>query len=102
MSETFDMGQYIQNSRKSKELTQKQVSQLTGLTVSTISGIESGYTRPSVNTLTKIAMVLKLDMNVLCGIKRPSRIVNCDMLTEKQYMAVQIIVDEMSANDENR
>lgn len=89
------MGQYIHDCRKSKGLTQKQVGTLTGLETSTISGIELGYTKPSVNSLTKIALALQLDMNVLCGISRPRRMLDCDALSEKQITAIQIIVDEL-------
>lgn len=41
--------------RKEKNLTQKQLSELTGITQSDLSKIENGNANPSLNTLLKLA-----------------------------------------------
>jgi transcriptional regulator with XRE-family HTH domain len=44
--------------REARKLTQKELADLTGLTDRTISGLELGTTRPSVETLIRLRKVL--------------------------------------------
>lgn len=60
-----------------------------------ISGIELGTSTPSIDTLVKIALALKIDMNVLCGIAMPNgRKVDVEGLTEKQISMIEMLVDD--------
>ena len=50
--------------RKEKNLTQKELSQLTGITQADLSKIENGNANPSLNTLLKLAKGLGKKLQV--------------------------------------
>lgn len=90
------MGAYIRARRKERGLTQQQLSKLTGMSPSLISGIESGYTKPSLDSLISLSLALAVDMNELCGLKKPMhKSLICDGLSDRQITALQILVDEL-------
>lgn len=61
----IDMIQAIINARKSKNMTQKELAEKTGINQSDISKIETGNANPSLTTLKRLAegmdMVLRLE-----------------------------------------
>jgi transcriptional regulator with XRE-family HTH domain len=59
------LGNIIRSKRREKNLTQVSVSRITGLSRNYISDIENGRYMPSINSLSKIAICLNLDLNVL-------------------------------------
>jgi transcriptional regulator with XRE-family HTH domain len=59
------LGLVIKNRRRERNIKQSQVSSATKLSRNYISDIENGRYVPSVETLTKIAVYLDLDLNVL-------------------------------------
>ncbi|MGN7359986.1 helix-turn-helix domain-containing protein [Paenibacillus sp. SAF-054] len=61
------LGKIIQSQRKNKKLRQYQVSESTGLSRNYISDIENGRYMPSVETLSKLACFLDLDLNLIKG-----------------------------------
>lgn len=94
--EVFDMGAYIRLKRTEKKLTQAQLSKLTGLSASLISGIENGTTKPSVDSLVSLALALSADMNEMCGLKKPThQTLSCEGLNERQMTALRILMDEL-------
>ena len=48
----------MQNVRKDKNMTQAQLSKLSGVTITMISGIENNHTFPNIYTLYKLAIAL--------------------------------------------
>ena len=54
----------LANIRKSKHLTQKQLSELSGLSESCISNIESGESSPTLRSLMRYAAALDVDIYV--------------------------------------
>lgn len=93
---TMVLGDMIKARRQAKRLTQKQLGKIAGVSATLISGIESGYTKPSVDSLTAIARTLSLDLNELCGLAKPSsKVIVCDGLTDRQISALQILVDDL-------
>jgi two-component system OmpR family response regulator len=61
------IGDTIRNMRKSKELTLKQMSRRTGLSISLLSQIERAESSPSISSLYKIAMALDTKIQELFG-----------------------------------
>ena len=61
----YDIIQAMIDARKSRNMTQKQLSELTGITQADISRIENGTRNPSLEMLKRLAkgmgMVLKLE-----------------------------------------
>jgi len=58
----FQIIKALSNGRKEKNLTQKQLAELTGINQADISKIEKGNANPSVKTLQRLAA--GMDMNV--------------------------------------
>lgn len=53
-----EIQQLIVSERKKQKVTQKELSQRTGLSQANISNIENGVTRPTIDSLQKIAEAL--------------------------------------------
>ncbi len=62
-------GEAVAAARAKKEITQKELSLLTGIDQSDISKIERGVANPSVGTLTRIAEALGGDLKITINIK---------------------------------
>ena len=56
------LGKRIKEIRKSKQLTQEQLSEMIGIETSSLSGIESGRFYPSLHVLEKIASVFDVEL----------------------------------------
>jgi transcriptional regulator with XRE-family HTH domain len=59
------LGNIIKSKRKEMKLTQYDLSKKTGLSRNYISDIENGRYMPSTESLSKIAVCIDLDLNVL-------------------------------------
>lgn len=59
------IGNVIREGRNKRSLTQRDVSEITGISRSYLSDIETGRYMPSVNTLIQLASLLDLDLNFL-------------------------------------
>lgn len=60
-----ELGQIIKSKRIEKKFTQRKLADLVNISRNYISDIETGRYMPSVDTLIKIAKVLKIDLNFL-------------------------------------
>lgn len=58
-------GEYIRNYRKERQLTQKQLGELTGIAEPTIRRYELGKLNPKLETLTRIADALEVKVGQL-------------------------------------
>ena len=58
----IQLGQLIRFKRKEKKMTQTQLADQIGSTITTISTIEKGTANPTLNNLIFIADVLKIDL----------------------------------------
>lgn len=65
MTEKNVLGAAIKNARRNKGLKQLQLASITKLSRSYISDIENGRYNPSIETLSKIAACLDMDLNIL-------------------------------------
>jgi transcriptional regulator with XRE-family HTH domain len=68
MTDTFEsngpkVGSKIRDLRKIRGFTQSELSEVSGLSVNTLSMIERGVSSPTLVTLQKIAMALQVDIN---------------------------------------
>ena len=67
-SSTF--GQYLEHLRDKKNISQRKLAELAGVTNSTISRIEADTVNPDPSTLEKLALALNIDKDLLlfkCG-----------------------------------
>lgn len=60
-----ELGKLIKSTRKKLGVTQKQLSEIVGLSRNYVSDIENGRYTPSVETMSKIAIYLNIDLNEL-------------------------------------
>ncbi|OMD29163.1 transcriptional regulator [Paenibacillus odorifer] len=65
MTSKKEIGAAIKQKRRDKKLKQNDLAEQTELSRNYISDIEAGRYMPSVETLTKIATCLELDLNAL-------------------------------------
>jgi transcriptional regulator with XRE-family HTH domain len=65
MTESNILGTAIKEARRNKGLKQAQIASITKLSRSYISDIENGRYSPSIETLSKIAVCLDMDLNIL-------------------------------------
>ena len=61
----LDIGKAIKKRRKELKITQPSLARLTGVSVNTISQIETGRLNSSVLTLNKILEVLGMDFEIV-------------------------------------
>jgi len=61
----LDIGKTIKKRRKELKITQPSLARLTGVSVNTISQIETGRLNSSVLTLNKILEVLGMDFEIV-------------------------------------
>ncbi|MDR1327674.1 MAG: helix-turn-helix transcriptional regulator [Heliobacteriaceae bacterium] len=59
----------IKYERDKRELSQEQLSELTGMSVATIGKIERGIGNITIGNLYRIAKVLELDLGILTNFK---------------------------------
>jgi transcriptional regulator with XRE-family HTH domain len=64
------LGQIVREFRKQRGLTQRELGQSVGVTLSQISNIETGHTPPSLETLVRIARTLRVPLPEMFGFDR--------------------------------
>lgn len=60
----YELAKMLIACRNSGNLTQKQLSELTGIDQADISKIENGNANPSVETLTRIASAMNMELKI--------------------------------------
>ena len=63
------LGQNLQNLRKNNRISQKEMAEKLGVNVHTYANWENDRTQPSIEILIKIAQMLNISMDTLCGIQ---------------------------------
>jgi transcriptional regulator with XRE-family HTH domain len=61
----LNFGRFVQQLRKDRGLTQEQLAEHSGLAADTIRRLERGTFSPSLDTLTKLTVGLRIDLEVL-------------------------------------
>ena len=64
LSPEYEIAKMLIACRNSGNLTQKQLSELTGIDQSDISKIENGNANPSIKTLTRIASAMNMNLKI--------------------------------------
>lgn len=60
--EDLDIGSVLQNCRSARNISLRQLAEMTGMTASMLSQIERNLVNPSINTLKLISMALDVPM----------------------------------------
>jgi transcriptional regulator with XRE-family HTH domain len=94
----YSLGEAIKAARKSRHITQKQLSEMLNMEESSISKIERGYSRPSLDTFRAIAVALDVSSDTLLGMPNPGAGLTEGFaaLTLKKITAVQEALEDLS------
>lgn len=68
----YDFGRYLQQARRNARLSQQQAARKLELASSSISAYECGIKSPKVSTLRRMALIYRVSLDELMGIKAPS------------------------------
>lgn len=89
-----NLGTKLKTARINSNLSRKQVSELTGVSVSIIGLYESGTRLPSLPVLVKLAAHYKVSVDYLLDLNTDSNnTLSLDGLTSKQIKALKMISD---------
>lgn len=94
-----NIGRNIKALRMSKGLQQKDVSELTGISISQYGRIENGQTKASVVTLVKVAQALEVGMDVLVFGNKLEADKEPIVLKDKELVEKMKEMDELSDED---
>jgi len=86
----------LKECRENRNLKQTQVADILGTTRATISGYENKVSQPSLETLSKLAILYQVSTDYLLGIDKRSIIV-LDNLTDKQGKIIENVVNVLKA-----
>lgn len=65
------MGNKLKKLRNGKRLTQKQLGDMIGISISSISNYETGLRRPSYEVLIRYSQIFHVTTDYILGIKKP-------------------------------
>ena len=88
----YDLGALIKNLRKERNITQKKLGDMLGVSEGTISKYEANVSLPPFETLRSIASIFNISMDALCGMKHQGTL-SVHGLTESQTETVKALVD---------
>ncbi len=95
-----ELGNRLRQMRKNRNLTQRQLAELVGVTHSVISCYEMGDRTPSPDILRKLAATLHVTSDYLLGIERGASI-DVTGLDEEDRLAVQTIVNRLREKNQH-
>lgn len=89
MDYTYDFGSAIREARKKKKYTQERLASAINVTYAAISKYESNAISPSLEAMCKIADVLGVSMDKLCGFESDGKLSFYGLKSEQS----QILID---------
>lgn len=87
----YDLGALIKSMRKERNMTQKKLGELLGVSEGTVSKYEANVSLPPFETLRSIASIFNVSMDTLCGMKHQGTI-STHGLSESQTETVKNLV----------
>lgn len=87
----------LKNLRTRHRYSQKQVAERLGVSISIISGYETGERTPSTENLLSLSYLYNCSVDYLLGktSTEPKLTLNTDGLTDKQIKAIKQLIDSM-------
>lgn len=89
----------LKEKRQELSLSRKVVSEIIGISASTLADYENGYGEPSLKSLMKLASLYKCSTDFLLGIEKkpPEKTLDVTGLTEKQIKVLEQLVEVMNS-----
>lgn len=91
-----NFGEKIKKLRIERNLTQKQLAEMTGVAISAISSYESGNRYPSYDVLISLARIFHVSTDYLLGLDKPKTI-DVSGLSEAEINVILHMVDVLNA-----
>ena len=92
----YGFGERLQNLRKSRNLSQKEVSNALGISSSVLSNYESSERTPSLENLISLASFYRCSTDYLLGLeKRSSSSLDVSNLTEEQILLLRAFLNTL-------
>lgn len=90
----------LKEKRQELSLSRKVVSEIIGISASTLADYENGYGEPSLKSLMKLASLYKCSTDFLLGIEKkpPQKTLDVTGLTEKQIKVLEQLVEVMNTS----
>lgn len=89
----YDFGYRLRELRKKKKMTQEQVAKRLGLSKTTISGYENNVKTPSLEVLTKLAILYGASSDFILGLDN-RKMIETDELTASQEDIIRRLITE--------
>lgn len=88
------LGERLQNLRKERRLSQKEVADALGISAAVVSNYESGERTPSLENLLSLADFYRCSTDYLLGKDKqiPTATIDVSMLTEEQVRLLQAFI----------
>lgn len=92
----------LKEKRQELSLSRKVVSEIIGISASTLADYENGYGEPSLKSLMKLASLYKCSTDFLLGIEKkpPEKTLDVTGLTENQIKALEQLVEVMNSTSD--
>ncbi len=92
----------IKDARKEKGLKQIELARLINVSIQTISGYETGYAQPPIDTLIKIADVLETTTDYLLGRTNDVGLVEVQRELSHDQQELLALYNQMNFQDKNQ
>ena len=89
----YDFGYRLRELRKNKKMTQAQTAMRLNLSKTTISGYENNVKTPSLEVLTKLAVLYGVSADYILGLEN-RRMIPIDLLTASQEEIIRRLMTE--------
>ena len=88
----YDLGAFIKTLRKERNITQKKLGEMLGVSEGTISKYEANVSMPPFETMRSLASIFNVSMDTLCGMKHQGTI-SVHGLSETQAETLKALVN---------
>lgn len=87
----------LKQKRQALGLSRKVVSEIIGISASTLADYENGYIEPSLKNIMKLAALYKCSTDYLLGIEKQTstKYIDVTLLTDEQIQALERLVETM-------
>lgn len=93
----YGFGERLQNLRKSRNLSQKEVSNALGISASVLSNYESSERTPSLENLISLAAFYRCSTDYLLGLEKHAPVtIDVSHLTEEQILLLRAFLSTLS------
>lgn len=91
------LSQRLNEKRQALNLSRRIVSEIVGISASTLADYENGHSEPSLKVLMKLATLYKCSTDYLLGIEKgtPTQTIDVSALTPDQIQALHSLIDTM-------